>query len=91
MTRRGGWWLVGLLVLGGIAGLVLSSRRLDSSGSTLSRGALGWLATRLYLEKRGASALRAPLRKLDRQLWGGGALARDEVESVVAELGGAAR
>ena len=39
----------------------------------------------------GAGALRAPLRKLDRQLWGGGALARDEVESVVAELGGAAR
>ena len=55
MTRRGGWWLVGLLVLGGIAGLVLSSRRLDSSGSTLSRGALGWLATRLYLEKRDAA------------------------------------
>ncbi|HEV8242002.1 MAG TPA: hypothetical protein VGS57_21735 [Thermoanaerobaculia bacterium] len=37
----------------------------------------------------GAGALRAPLRRLDRQLWGGAELARDEVESVVAELGGA--
>jgi len=54
-VKRGGWWLVAVLGAGGVAGLVLASRRLDAPSSTLSRGATGWLATRLYLEKRGAA------------------------------------
>ena len=41
------------------------------------------------LRRSGAAVVRAPLRRLDRQLWGGGAVRRDEVESVVAELEGA--
>ena len=62
-----------------------TARRLDPPGLDPS-----WTSGDL-LRASGVRALRAPLRKLDRQLWGGGALARDEVESVVAELGGAAR
>jgi hypothetical protein len=62
-----------------------TARRLDPPGLEPS-----WTSSDL-MRASGAAALRAPLRKLDRQLWGGGALARDQVESVVAELGGAAR
>jgi hypothetical protein len=54
-VKHRGWWLLGLLGLGAVAGLVLASRRLDAAGSTLSRGGTGWLAARLYLEKRGAA------------------------------------
>jgi hypothetical protein len=54
-VKRGAWWLVALLGAGAVAGLVLASRRLDAASSTLSRGATGWLAARLYLEKRGAA------------------------------------
>jgi len=59
-----------------------TARRLDPPGLDSS-----WTTGDL-LRKGGAAALRSPLRRLDRQLWGGGALRRDEVESVVAELGG---
>jgi hypothetical protein len=68
-----------------------TARRLDPPGldaswttGDLLRGA------RSSPNRGGAAALRAPLRRLDRQLWGGGALRRDEVEAVVAELDGAA-
>jgi len=54
-VKRGAWWLVALLGAGVVAGLMLASRRLDAPSSTLSRGATGWLATRLYLQKRGAA------------------------------------
>lgn len=53
MSRRG-WLLVGLLGLGFGVGLLLAGRRLEGAGSTLSRGGNGWLATRLYLARRGA-------------------------------------
>ena len=62
-----------------------TARRLDPPGLDPS-----WTSGDL-LRASGAGTLRAPLRKLDRQLWGGGALSRGDVESVVAELGGAAR
>ena len=61
-----------------------TARRLDPPGLDPS-----WTSGDL-LHKSGAAALRRPLRRLDRQLWGSGELRRDEVESVVAELGGAA-
>lgn len=52
MRRRS--WLLALLLGGGVlAGLLLAGRRLDGAGSSLSRGATGWLATRFYLERRG--------------------------------------
>ena len=61
-----------------------TARRLDPPGLDAS-----WTTGDL-LRESGAPRVRAPLRRLDRQLWGSGALRRDEVESVVAELGGAA-
>ncbi|HET9767523.1 MAG TPA: hypothetical protein VFS60_11790, partial [Thermoanaerobaculia bacterium] len=70
MKRRVSW-LVLLLAAGAVVGLLLASRRLDAESSSLSRGATGWLAARLYLEHRGA----AP-EVLDHQLAadGGGTL-----------------
>jgi hypothetical protein len=64
-----------------------TARRLDPPGLDPS-----WTSGEL-LRASGApgAALRAPMRRLDRQLWGGGGLRRDEVESVVADLGGVAR
>jgi len=67
-VRRRGWWLALLLGAGAVAGLVLASHRLDAASSTLSRGATGWLATRLYLQHRGASP-----EVLDRPLAAGAA------------------
>ncbi len=62
-----------------------TARRLDPPGLDPS-----WTSGELLRASGGSgAALRAPLRRLDRQLWGGGALRRDEVEAVVAELGGA--
>jgi hypothetical protein len=63
-----------------------TARRLDPPGLDPS-----W--TTGDLVRRGgarAGALRAPLRRLDRQLWGGGTTSRGDVEAVVAELGGGA-
>ena len=59
-----------------------TARRLDPPGLDPS-----WTSGEL-LRASGASgaSLRAPLRRLDRQLWGGGALRRDDVEAVVVEL-----
>lgn len=69
-----------------------TARRLDPPGLDPSWTSSDLLRSASSLPNQGgAGALRAPLRKLDRQLWGGGELARGEVESVVAELGGAAR
>ncbi len=53
--RRRGWLLALLLAAGAVAGLVLASRRLDAESSSLSRGATGWLAARLYLSHRDAA------------------------------------
>jgi hypothetical protein len=60
-----------------------TARRLDPPGLDSS-----WTSGEL-LRRSGRAALRPPLRRLDRQLWGGGALERQQVESVVAELAGA--
>ena len=69
-----------------------TARRLDPPGLDPSWTSGDLLRSASSSPNQGSGGtLRAPLRKLDRQLWGGGALARDEVESVVAELGGAAR
>ena len=62
-----------------------TARRLDPPGLDGS-----WTSGEL-LRKSRKTALRQPLRRLDRQLWGGGAIERREVESVVDELAGALR
>lgn len=62
-----------------------TARRLDPPGLDGS-----WTSGDL-LRKTRRTALRPPLRRLDRQLWGGGALERREVESVVDELAGVLR
>lgn len=62
-----------------------TARRLDPPGLDAS-----WTSGEL-LGASGAAALRAPLRRLDRQLWGGAPLRRDEVQAVVDELAGASR
>jgi hypothetical protein len=62
-ARRWGWALLAVVVASGVAGLLLAGRGLEAAGSSLSRGAQGWLAARLYLEARGTRTelLRAPL------------------------------
>ena len=57
-----------------------TARRLDPPGLDPS-----WTSGDL-LRRSGAPSLRMPLRRLDRQLWRGGALVREDVESVVADL-----
>ena len=55
MRRRSLWvWgLLALLALGLTLGLASSGT--GSGASSLGRGAYGWLAARLYLERRGAT------------------------------------
>ena len=62
-----------------------TARRLDPPGLDGS-----WTSGELVRKTR-RSALRRPLRRLDRQLWGGGVLERREVEGVVDELAGVLR
>jgi hypothetical protein len=59
-----------------------TARRLDPPGLDPS-----WTTGEL-LRVGGAAPLRAPLRRLDRLLWGGGMPRRDEVDAVVHELAG---
>lgn len=53
MKGRAAWVVGGLLAVAAASGLVLAGRRAEAAGSTLSRGAGGWLAARTYLEQRG--------------------------------------
>jgi hypothetical protein len=56
--KRQVWLAVGLLGLGAFVGLLLAGADVEASGSTLSRGPGGWLATRVYLEERGIATHR---------------------------------
>jgi hypothetical protein len=64
-----------------VAGWGWPPRRLDPPGLDPS-----WTSAEL-VRASGAAAMRAPLRRLDRHLWGGVAPRADDVRSVVDELG----
>lgn len=84
------WWLAELrrrLAAGALrpaleAAWWWTARRLDPPGLDPS-----WTTGEL-LRARDAAALRAPLRRLDRLMWGAGAPRRDDVEAVVDDLAG---
>jgi hypothetical protein len=59
-VRRPWLLLVVVLLAAAAAGVALAFRRVEAGGSTLSRGAGGWLAARAYLEAAGS-----PTRLLD--------------------------
>ena len=67
-----------------------TARRLDPPGLDASWTSGDLLRSLRWRSESGAAALRTPLRRLDRQLWSDGALRRDEVEAVIADLAGAA-
>ena len=52
MKGRAWWWLAAALTAGALAGVALAGHRLDAASSSLSRGGTGWLAVRLYLQRR---------------------------------------
>jgi hypothetical protein len=70
--------LLAVLALGVLAGVMLAGRSLDAAGSSVSRGATGWLAARAYLERRGT-----PTRLVERPLQ---VSAEDEGEEGAAML-----
>ena len=63
--RGRGWLLAAVLAAGLVAGLMIAGRGAPAGGSSVARGASGWMAARLYLEARGTPTelLRRPLQE----------------------------